>query len=249
VQKFVDQMYAGKFFGDYWKRLVNGRLNVDKEVMVRAIIQSDRSDRGIYSVLLQIHADGAENAILGDKTGAHLYHVPTLVEWFPEAKIVHTFRDPRAVLASEHKKLLNQLDRHVDKLRKAGKKLQATLLALAKPFYSLIIVLYITTAWLSAARLNYKYKKLYPKNYYLSKFEDLVNEPEENIKQLCRFLDIQYHDAMLSPPKIDSSYAKEEGTGFDKQTLNRWQVYIKPWMQTGLFLFGKKYLKEFGYIR
>jgi hypothetical protein len=172
-----------------------------------------------------------------------------LLEWFPEAKIIHTFRDPRAVLASEHKKLLEQHDRRIARLKKEGRQLQAIFLNLTRPFFSLIIVLYITLAWLSAARLNYKYKKLYPKNYYLSKFEDLVSEPEKSVRHLCQFLGIEFNEAMLNPPTIGSSYTRETNSGFDQQTLTRWQDYLKPWMNTWLLFWGKKYLREFGYVR
>ena len=249
VKNLVDAMYNGQFFGEYWKKLANGQLNVDKNLMLQALLRSDRSDKAIYSTLLRIHTgvpnDNLENVIFGDKSGPHLYYVPVLLEWFPEAKVVHTFRDPRAVLASEHKKLLNKMDRQIKK----AKSLQALLLKLIKPFYSIIIVLYITTTWLYAARLHARYKQKYPTQYYLSKFEDLITQPEKSVRKLCQFLEIEFHPDMLEPPKIDSSYAKTSGTGFDTQTLNRWQFYLQPWMSGWLLFWGKKYLKEFNYIQ
>jgi hypothetical protein len=248
VHKFVDAMYAGKFFGDYWDKLADGRLGVAKETMLQEILNSDRSDKAIYSILLRIHTPTTDDIILGDKSGPHLYHVPTLLEWFPDAKVVHTFRDPRAVLASEHKKLLHKRHQKIARLKKADHKAQALFLKLTEPFASLGIVLYITIAWLYAVRLHSKYKKLYPHNYYLSKFEDLVNEPEKSVRKVCEFMGIEFHSTMLNPPKIGSSYTREEGTGFDQGTLDRWQEYLKPWMSAGLFVWGKKYLKEFGYI-
>ncbi len=43
--------------------------------------------------------------MLGEKTPTHYKYVPTLLEWYPEAKIIHTFRDPRAILVSQLKKM------------------------------------------------------------------------------------------------------------------------------------------------
>lgn len=244
VRRFVDNMYAGKFFGKYWQRLKGGSLGVDKEVMLRRILDSDRSDKGIYAVLLQVHTEVTDNTILGDKTGPHLYHVPTLLEWFPEAKIVHTFRDPRAILASEHKRRYRFINN-----KSIRKRLKTFPYKLLDPFLSLMVVLYITIAWLRAVKLHFEYKKRYPRNYYLSKFEDLVSEPEGSIRKLCEFLGIEFHSEMLNPEKVGSSFGPRGGTGFDEQTLHRWQDYLKPWMNTWLLLWGKKFLRELGYVR
>lgn len=256
IRRLVDQMYAGKFFGEFWDKLAHGKIKIERADLLRRLLVSDRSERSIYLTLLESYAESlaqrpllTDNVILGDKSGPHLYHVPTLLAWFPEAKVVHSFRDPRAVLASEHKKLLNKQRRTIAKLEAGGRFWQALLLKLTMPLFSLFIVLYITAAWLYAARLHYKYKRLYPNNYFLSKFEDLVKSPEENVRKLCCFLDIEFHAEMLSPPKIDSSYSKDAGTGFDQATLDRWRSYLKPWMNVGLTLLGKKYLKAFGYSR
>ena len=187
-------------------------------------------------------------ALFGDKTGPHLYHVPTLLEWFPEAKVVHTFRDPRAILVSEHKKRLEQLQRRSGKSRQNGAWAKALLLRGIQPLVSLLIVLYITFAWLRAARLHYSYQKRYPHNYRVSKFEDLVSRPEESIQGICNFLDLEFDQAMLHPPKVDSSYERDTSNGFDMRTLSRWQQSIQPWMKVWLSFWGGRYLKKFDYV-
>lgn len=252
VQKFVDNIYAGKFTvfsGDHWSHFADGTLGVEKEVLTQRILESDRSDKAIYAILLQIHTQVTDNTIVGDKTGPHLYRVPTLLSWFPEAKIVHTFRDPRAVLASEHRKQLQKIRRRTKKAQEAGDTRQVIWYKLKEPIASLGIVFYITIAWLYAVRLHYKYKNAYPNNYYLSKFEDVVNTPEETIQKICEFLDIEFHSMMLNPPKVDSSFAPKGGTGFNVQSLNKWEGYLKPWMKKWMLWWGAKQLREFGYIR
>jgi hypothetical protein len=243
VRRLVDCMYAGKFSGEYWWRLRDGRLGVDRETMLQKILDTDRSDREIYAVLLRVHAELAGNTVLGDKSGPHLYRVPTLLEWFPDAKIIHTFRDPRAILASEYTRRYRLISKRFIRKRPTTFPYK-----LVDPFLTLTTVGYITVAWLYAARLHFKYRKRYPNNYYLSKFEDLVSEPERSVRQLCEFLDLQFHSGMLNPGKVDSSFGPRGGTGFDKQALDRWKDHLKPWMNMWVLLVGKKYLSKFGYI-
>jgi hypothetical protein len=205
------------------------------------ILDSDRSDRAIYAAMLQADAEDTEDTILGDKSGPNLYRVPTLLEWFPNAKIIHTFRDPRAIMASELKK------RH--RLAKTAKNYapSALLLRLLDPILFAIVFVYITAAWLYAVKLHHKYQRLYPDNYCLLKFEDLVTDPERNVRELCQFLGIQFHAEMLNPPQVDSSYSRAGGIGFDSQTLTRWRDDLRPWMNAWLLFWTRKHLGQLGY--
>lgn len=125
---------------------------------------------------------------------------------------------------------------------------QTWLFKLIGPFHTLVLVLHMTVAWFCATRLHYEYEKRYPKNYHLLKFEDLVNEPEKNIRQLCDFLDIEFQPEMLHPRMAASSYRSDAAVGFDKRTLVRWKGYLKPWMNLWFLVLGKKFLRDFGYV-
>jgi len=236
VRKLVDYMYSDELDWGYWKRLRNGSLGVDREELLREILSSGRSDKEIYEIVLRIHTTVTDDTILGDKTPAHLYHVPKLIEWFPESKVVHTFRDPRAILASEW--------------LKRTKKVPATFYPVkpTHPLYSFTIVLHVTVTWLYAVRLHRRYKERYPQNYRFLKFEDLVREPEKQIRELCAFLDIEFDSRMLNPRQTGSSYSRRGGTGFDQEALTRWQRHLKPWMQTWIQFWGGKRLKQFDYL-
>lgn len=247
VHNLVDAMYSRHFHGEFWDQLNDGRLGVARETLLDALLASDRSDREIYEALLQVGTHDNEAMLLGDKTGPHLYHVSTLLRWFPTAKIVHTFRDPRAILASEHKKRLQQLQYRRHKFYEQGAYLKAALLNLVRPIVSLLIVFYITTAWLRAVQLHYQYQRQYPENYRLSRFEDLVSAPVETVQELCRFLDLEYHPAMLNPPSVDSSFEPRGEAGFDPQTLDRWRQVLSPWMKHWLRHTLGNHLGAFGY--
>ncbi|MBN2003590.1 MAG: sulfotransferase [Anaerolineae bacterium] len=247
VCTLVDAMYSGEFGWYGWVKLLERGLRDRHDELLQRVLASDRSDKAIYQTLLQVQAGDTENAILGDKSGVYLHYVPTLLEWFPEAKIIHTFRDPRAVLASHHKKLLNK------RLGLAGLEKtdlsQVLLLKLPEALFSLLIVWYVAINWRRAARLHRQYWRLYPENYYLLKYEDLVCKREESVRGLCSFLGIEFHELMLElPPRSHSSFALEEGgPGFDTRSFTRWQTYLKPWMKNWLSFWTGSYLSEFGF--
>jgi hypothetical protein len=250
VQAVVDDMCRGRFSvfpGDYWSALASGDLGACQDTIRRRLLASDRSDKAIYTSMLQCRQADVASAILGDKTGPHLYHVPTLMAWFPDCKIVHTFRDPRAILASEHKKLIKQYQNRASRYLTQGKTFKSFLMNSSIPLISILVIVYVKMAWILSTILHKKYEKQYPNHYYLLKFEDIVEEPEKTIKKLCDFLQITYHKKMLCPPKKDSSFNENTGTGFEEQALTRWREYLRPWMQAGIVWGVKKRLLVFGY--
>ncbi len=240
VHKFLEYLYSGKFQRTYCKQLYKGGLNFDRELLQREILQSDRSDRAIYTTLMVASAKAdpawpdADEHIIGDKMPGNLYYVPTLIEWFPDAKIIHTFRDPRAIMASEWRRLVEE-----------GQKGWRS--KITNSFRSVLVVLYVTITWLYAVKLHHRYSRSYPQNYYLSKYEDLVEESEKSVARLCDFIGIESDEEMLSPAKLGSSFVQRSGAGFDTKAINRWQQHLKPWMRVWLSFWSGRYLKEFGY--
>ena len=87
-------------------------------------------------------------------------------------------------------------------------------------------------------------------NYYISRFEDIVSQPEKSIKDLCNFLRIDFNENMVYPPMVDSSYRKNgKNKGLDKNTLSRWKNYISPKSEAAIKLLLKNEMKEMGYLQ
>ena len=237
IKKFVTYLFQNGKFNIHYSYLIqlrSGRLKIDKEALIKKMLESDRSDREIYKILLKSHVNDDE-AIFGEKAPANLWHVPELISWFPNARIIHTFRDPRAILSSQW-------------LAKTRSPVDYYFFKPPNPMYTFMIVMHITGAWLYAVFLHKKYQRSYPKNYFLIKFEDIINDPAYSIKKLCRFLEIEFDDQMLKPEQQGSSYSQKITSGFNVTTLNRWESYLQPWMKKWITLCTKKYLKEFGYF-
>ena len=106
----------------------------------------------------------------GDKTPGYVTGIGLLAEAFPESRFVHVIRDGRDVA-------LGYLDRDEwgpDTLPDAA-------------FY-----------WASrVGRGRAAGAALGPARYVESRYEDLVADPEAEVRRLCRFLDLDYGDEML----------------------------------------------------
>jgi len=238
IGKLIDYMFSGKMKHTYWILLSNNELGIDKTTMKQLLLSTDRSDIQIYRTIMQAyglaHHKSIDGFILGDKTPGHIYYVDILLGWFPDAKVIHTFRDPRAIVASQWK-------------RKVGERPITLKNLVINPLFSIAVVLYVTITWLRAARLHYKYTKKFPANYYFLKYEDLVLNPELCIQNICEFLGINVNDKMMQPRKVDSSLKIGEGSGFDTDALSRWKSYLNPWIKIWFNLVCSNHLTRFGY--
>ena len=242
VQRLVDYIYSGQFeksskhrmISYHWRWIIK---EVDREDFLQRILDSDRSERALFTVMMQVFADHWGKPIMGEKTPAHFRYVPTLMEWFPDGKIIHMLRDPRAIFISE--------------LRR-----RTELPAITPPFkqlkqidflFKLYIVLQTTVVWFESVLRCSKYKRIDPDNYYLLKFEDLVSDPEKHIRQVCDFLGVEFQDKMLWQKVVSQGFQLGQ-PGFDTQAAIRWKKHIDPWISTWFSFWFRKYLKEFGYV-
>lgn len=152
-----------------------------------------------------------QKEIPGDQTPRHIFYIPELTEAYPEAKFIHIYRDPRAVLLSQKKKW------------KASAKLNT-------PFYEIIRTLMnyhpITNAllWRKGIRSilrTYKNRESYC--IINISFEELSDKPKETLQKICDFLSINYEEQMPNVRVEASSNLKEEGrVGISKTIPFAW---------------------------
>jgi hypothetical protein len=246
--KFIDYVYSESNAAarGYW-----GWLNktIDRQVFRKELLATDRSERAIFALLMRLYAEDkrgplAPDLILGEKTPMHLYYVPTLFEWYPNVKIIHTFRDPRAIFTSALKRV------------KSGKwgpkgKLPMLLDRLLDPLLDPLEVLHITKIWFDAVKLHARYEQRYPQQYHMVRFEDLITEPERQIRQVCSFLEVPFESRMLDDiAVVGSSFHAQHraGDGIDQTVARRWEEHINPLARAWFSILGRKQLERFGYI-
>jgi hypothetical protein len=249
-ERVVDRLYSGQAKGVHWNGLTAGWLNIPKSRLLQSLSETDGTPQAVYSAILGTQEQ--EYAGYGDKSGPNLYFVDTLLKWYPDGKILHIIRDPRAILTSQHRRLMLMLEHSSSPSR--------LLTRIKQLCYSPIIVTYILTYWGRAISIDERLSKSHPQNYMRVQFEHLINKPAETTKHICEFLSIPWDSRMIEPPKRDSSYIDptdvqkkvERGTGMDLEATERWRKHIRPWMESVLVLYGRLFycdaLKRFGYV-
>lgn len=232
--RVVDHIYHGIRERSFWDWI---RLHVDQEQFLQSFLQSDRSDRALFDLVMALYADG--KPVRGEKTPAHIYCVPTLLSWFPRAKVIHMLRDPRAVFVSK-------------RLRIAEKRWDAPEYRLIRGSafaLDLYLSLAIANSWLGCIRRHQRYSNEFPERYYLMRFEDLVAEPGPSLTDLCGFLGIGLSEPMLAQRVVNSSFGLPRiwPDGFDASASERWRSHIPPAVDRWLVALFRRYLLEFGY--
>jgi hypothetical protein len=170
-----------------------------------------------------------------EQTPRNLFFIDEILSFYPNAKIVCMMRDARDVLLSQKYKW---------KLRFLGYKAMPTKEVIRSWFNYHPIT--ISKLWNSSA--EQVANSIGKNNVYLLKFEELLKNPEQKIKELCDFLNIEFQQSMLLIPRIGSSIIYDQKTfGIDK---NRTGQFLKGLTSTEIYLCQKitaQYRNQFGY--
>jgi hypothetical protein len=125
---------------------------------------------------------------------------------FPDSYFIHIIRNPYANLVSLRKFKTNN-----------------------KTFPSLIELLL-------SLYINYKYLELNQRiirNYYLIKYEDLIEDPETSMKNLSDFLGIEYEPTLLQTTSLDQPWESNsvygsQSPGITTSKMLKWKDVIEP---------------------
>lgn len=240
VERLVDYIFSDDFthssrfrgVSSHWRWITR---RVTRDELLQRLRQSDRSERAIFSTIMRLYAERKGKPIMGEKTPAHVRYVPKLLNWYPEGRVIHMLRDPRGIFVSELRR------RKKDAVTTPYKQLVRL-----GPLFKLYIMLQTTVVWLESVYWYRTYKNVYPNNYYLLRFEDLVRDPEVHIRQLCEFLGIEFQANMLEQVVVSKGF--EAGrAGFDGRAADRWREHIDPWINAWFAFWFRRHLRGFDY--
>lgn len=242
VRGLVDRIYSDEFqrgtwlrdVSQFWRWLVR---RVPREELEQRLLDGERSRRGVFTALLRTYSDRRGKPIFGEKTPAHFRHVDTLLGWYPEARVVHMLRDPRAVYLSEHKRRTARAE-----------SVPYRWLVRVPRLMRVFVLFQVARTWADAVNHHRRLKRRYPNRYRLVRFEDLVRTPEVEVAQLCAFLGVPFEPRMLRQKVVSRGDHLGEA-GFDAGAADRWRRSIAPgdarWLER---LLGRR-IEEMGYSR
>jgi len=244
VERMIDMFFSKEMYpgleGAYWRFKGYEHVVDDKEFregFKKRVLNSDRSLGSIFKALVEeiTFAIGKKRACV--KFPLDLNNVPKLFEWYPECKVMHITRDPRAMATSK----MNDPS--------------GTAVRVARyPYLSSGIrkgaMLFAITQYIWSSRLHVAYKGL--TGYKLFRYEDLLCEPEKVIRELCSFLELDFSPNMLQPQKgkhehQPSSITGKRRKGFDREAVWRWKTVMSPFSAALVGLITKRSMERFGY--
>ncbi|MEW6331327.1 MAG: sulfotransferase [Pseudomonadota bacterium] len=193
IEEVVDCLRSGRNFGTYWRR-----KNEFPDPEIETWFRDRRvDDKGIYEYIVRhdsvASASGKRRLrYLGEKTPSNVFHIGTLLDWFPDAVLLFMYRNPVDVLKSE-----------VNKGFKPDYPLSKS-----NPLYAHGLVVYVFAVWLLAAVIALFYKARNRDSIHFISYDYMAGNVEDVAQRLAGKLDIPYLPSMCQVEKVDSSMAQ-----------------------------------------
>lgn len=154
-----------------------------------------------------------------EKTPFHIYYIEKILDFFPDAKIIINYRDPRAVIASWLKK---------DK-------------------YKSILGLVYTWNKLAEWILELKANPQISNSLFFVRYEDLVAQPEITLENICKFIQEDFNKQLLDITVVNSLFEEKGQKGFNLTAINRWKNFLSKGQCVLIDILTSSNRKKFAY--
>lgn len=155
-------------------------LAPDIDLVRREFAEGPATYARLFAIFQKQHARREGKPRWGDQTGLIERYADQIFAAYPDAKIIHMLRDPRDRYAGSLALWPN------GKGRVGG----------------------ATARWLYSTLLGERNLKKYPGRYMLVRFENMVRDPEQTVKAVCKFVNEPYHPTMLTMASAPEHRAK-----------------------------------------
>ena len=201
-------------------------MDLNADAFMAAAWQADRSYAAVFRLLLVQYAEQQEATVVGEKTPNHVLYIPTLHDFFPEARFIHVVRDARAVVNSWRSVPWSSGRRWRD-----------------------------AEIWVEYVAAGRAAAPARPDALRAVHFEDLVRAPEATLRRVCDNLALTYDPTMLSfhehaPEAINTEREPWKATTtqpIDPTVADRWRTALTPRQVVAIEAVAGDEMRHWGY--
>lgn len=176
---------------EYWRAVVSGccpydDLLDDREVQIQ--LASAPSYAHILNTIMGAIAAREGKSRWGEKSPAHIFRLREIRACFPNARIIHIVRDPRAVVCS-------------------------TIKAFERGQFTDWNIYSAANYWARCMNVHERQQSNRTGHYMLVRYEDFVTRPEETLVVIGAFLGIGFVKEMLEAHRVAADYVRPGRSG------------------------------------
>lgn len=198
-------------------------LKFDVDTLTREFVaEGRRTMRDIVGGVFEKNAAGERKPRWGDKTPYYVLHIPKLLEWWPDAQIIHMVRDGRDVA-------LSMFARRHD--------------------FRAYNTYHVAREWERYVEAGQRHGRQLAASQYLElRYEDMIDDQKSALQTICAFLGETYSDDLLEYRKSgEAGKTPLLQQPIQKSNQNKWRHEMTPW-QIRVFESGAgDTLRHFGY--
>ncbi|MEG5211554.1 MULTISPECIES: sulfotransferase [unclassified Microcoleus] len=173
IEDFLNDLYNNDFhrFGEW---------NVDRQLLLNNLTNNQQlSYQRAVSTVYQTYRQQFDPtaSIWGDKNPFHIYQLGKIRRYFPGVKVILIVRDFRACYSSVKKLVAKEQER-------------------GEVWPGIKTVAGLTHQWNQVVKIIDKYHQKW-EQFYLVSYEDLVREPSAQLAEICKWLGVDFQEAML----------------------------------------------------
>lgn len=212
VEMLFDRQHRGIVVAD-------GRTDHSRAHRFLKTLPADICAADLFAATVYYFATSEGKSIACEQTPRNIFYAAALLERFPNARVIHLLRDPRGVMASQ-------------KYRWRVHSLASSPVASARQQLRTRVNYHpytVTQLWTSATRAALQLSE-HPR-FMLVKFEDLLEKPENVLRNISDFAEVDFEPRMLEVAHTNSSHVRPRigeasGATFDRATIDRWRTTL-----------------------
>lgn len=163
---------------------------------------------GVFSTFMEMQMLHEGKKRWGNNTPRDIFHVHTIMEFFPQAKVIVCVRDVRDFLLSYQGKWRITAPEEVERLKKLYHPVITSLL------------------WKSSMKLLPGIMdSVSQQNLHIVCYENLVTDPENTVREMCTKIGEKFEQGMLDVG-IDNSSHRDKGKGIFSTSVGRWKSQL-----------------------